>query len=190
MMNPQDIIGQYQQYLMPWYNKGLGDFNTYSDLANQMASNPVDWYNQVMGQYQMSPAAQEQSQYLNQQVQNAAAKGGYVGTPQEQMDMGNQLQRLIGQDQQQYYQDVMEPTQMGMKGLQYGSGLGFGATKQLGDMFSNEAMLQAAQDAQHQGLMGNMMGMGMGGLSKLLPMMGMGGAGGMSMLPALIPAGI
>jgi len=165
-MDPMGYLQQYQKYLMPWYNTGLNDFQLYSNLSSGMAQNPVDFYNNIMNQYTLSPYAQMQSDYISNQVANQAAKGGYLGTPQEMTDLQGNLNRLISQDQQQYYQDVMQPEQMGMGGLQYGSGLGFDATRELGDMFANEAQLAAGMKGNQMSLLGNLLGIGMGGLMK------------------------
>lgn len=174
-MNPIDTLLQYKQYLMPWYNTGLGDFQTFSNVGQRMAQNPVDYTNQIMNQYQMSPFAQQQQNYISQAVANQAAKGGYLGTPQEMTDLQGNLNRLIAGDQQQYFQDVMQPQQMGLNVLGQGSQLGFGATRELGDMYANMAQLEAAAQAAHSSMLGNLLGVGLGGAMKFaLPLLAHG----------------
>jgi len=162
-MNPMDYYGTAIDYTQPFYNIGLQDFQNLSNLSNQLTQNPVNFYNNIMGQYTMSPYAQMQSDYINQEVANQAARGGYVGTPQEMTDLQGNLNRLIAGDQQQYYQDVMQPFDMGFQGLTTGAHMGQQANQMINHQLDLEAALEAQKSAELANLLGGIGGMAVGG---------------------------
>lgn len=168
MQNAYDTIGQYYNRLKPYMDTGEHDLSSYSSLAHQLSDDPTGFYNNIMNQYKMSPGAQEQMGYLQDQTANAAAKGGYLGTPNEQMDLSNQLQRLIDQDQQQYYGNVMQPFQLGYQGLSNDAAQGLRATNQYGDMLANQASIDMGKQKMNMGMLGSMLGPLAGGLGKAL----------------------
>lgn len=159
--DPYQYFDQAQAYTKPFYNIGLQDFQNLSNLSNNLTQNPVGFYNQIMGQYQMSPYAQDQEKYINQATANQAAAGGYLGTPQEMTDLQGNLNRLIAGDQQQYYQDVMQPFGMGFQGLTTGAHMGQAANRMLNQQLDLEGQLAAQQGSFPAQLLGMLAGGGM-----------------------------
>jgi hypothetical protein len=113
----QDIYGRYQGYLNPYIEAGKSGLGTISGLV----SDPTALEDRIMSHYQMSPHAQFQQKQLTDAANAMAARGGIVGTPQEQEGMARQLQGLISGDQQQYLQGAMQPFEFGL-GQQLGAG--------------------------------------------------------------------
>ncbi len=177
MQNQQQQYDQGLGYLNPYQQAGTQALGQYQGYLNQF-QDPNQYYNNVMSNYQQSPAAQFQIQQGEQSANRAAAAGGNVGTPAEQKALMQYSQGVSNQDMQQYFNN-----QMGISN-QYGQGLGnlmnqgFGAAGQmnqnrmgLGDAIGNwyQNMGQNAmygQQAQNQGLFGGIGGI-LGGIGSL-----------------------
>lgn len=156
--SPSGIISQYSSYLKPFYQTGVNAMSQYSNLAGQLAQDPAGFTNQIMSGYTASPYEQYQQQLLGQQANQAAAAGGMLGTPNEQQALMQKAQQMAGASQQQYYQDVMQPFQMGAQGLQDLTHQGYQTAGQYGDLLGNLGQIQASQDSQNQNLLGSLIG--------------------------------
>lgn len=103
-----------------WMNQGI-------------SANPMDMYNQIMGGWTMSTAAQQQ---MNQQLDaanNAAAQSGMLGSGENITQNMTIAQNITAQDQQQYLRDIGQINNQQMDWLK-----GYrGEQNSLGKMFSN-----------------------------------------------------
>lgn len=128
--------------MMNTYRPMQGYINPYTDAGKQglsglqallsgqlsnLTSNPTGLEDSIMSKYQSSPYATEQMRALTQAQNNAAAAGGNLGTPQMQQELAQRLQGVIGQDQQQYLQNAIQPYEYGLGQMQQGYGQQIGA---------------------------------------------------------------
>ncbi|MBL4707466.1 MAG: hypothetical protein JKY48_03385 [Flavobacteriales bacterium] len=120
----QQFPGQAHQFLDPYLQAGRQAIPEYEQQINQGIHQPWQLQDNIMGHYQQSPWAQEQMRATGRAMNNAAVAGGSLGSPNENLAMQERMRGIVSQDQQQYYQNSMEPYRMGMQGLQFGVGMG------------------------------------------------------------------
>lgn len=140
--NPYDSqiqeMGKMEGRYDPYMNTGQDALKNYFSGLMGMANNPVGEYNDIMSQYQESPYYQYQRDEGINAANKAAAAGGYLGTPQEQLAIADRVGRMSSQDMGQYYQNIMQPKQFGLSGLGQLSNMGLqslnGYQGYLGDM--------------------------------------------------------
>jgi hypothetical protein len=144
------------------YEKFLGP------LLQHLMTNPTALQDGIMSHYTMSPTAQYQMKTTTNQLNRAAAMGGNLGTPNEQQAMAGTVNGIVSGDQQQYLDNAMRPYQMGLQGLtgltQLGANAGGQIANMYGDLYSNEAQMDASQNAQGQNLLGGLIGLAGGAL--------------------------
>jgi hypothetical protein len=104
---------------------------------DQMAQNPNDYYNQIMGQYQESPNYKYQLDKQMQGAHNTAAAGGLVGTEGDVRNRAELMHALMGTDMQQYLQNIMGIQGRGMLGQESRVERGYGAAGSLADYLGN-----------------------------------------------------
>lgn len=155
-------------YQQPFYQAGQSMLSPYMSTLSGLTSDPTALENQIMGQYTMSPTATYQMGQLTDQTNRAAAMGGDLGTPNEQLTMANNLQGLVSQDQQQYLQNAMQPYMAGLQGQGQMTQMGQQAAGSMGDYQNVMAGLQAASAGQKSNLLGGLLGAGISGLSSFL----------------------
>ena len=164
-MNPLEIFGgmgepsQYIDQAVQLQQQGKRPFRPYQvaggmqlpgymHTINQLTRHPTELEDNIMSGYQESPYATYQQQNLTQQMNRAAAAGGQLGSPDEQVELARQQQGIISRDQQQYYEDAMKPFSMGLQGQSHLVGMGLQAS---GDV-ARQTDLQAAQRAAEAAL--------------------------------------
>ena len=200
----QQIPGQVQPYYQPYINAGnqsmsalgnqiaslLGGGSQLQGAYGSMISNPGAYLNSIGAGYQQSPGYQYELQQGQDSVSNAAASGGYVGTPQEQQYMANTTEGIANQDYNDWLNHTMNILQMGIGGAQgmYNTGfsgaqdmshLGYDASNSMAETIAQSLMQQAnldyaSQVNQNQHNMG-MVGAGAGLISNAMHPRGKGG---------------
>ena len=163
------IRAAQQQNLAPYVTAGQATLpiqaGQYQNLVNQ--ANPLGNYlglandpNAILSRFgagfQQSPGYQYQVDQMTKASNNAAAQGGYIGSPQQQEYMAGQIGGLANQDYNQYLNQVMGLYGQGLQGMgnMYGQGLsglqnimsvganaGSGSTNTLSDMLQKQAAL-------------------------------------------------
>jgi hypothetical protein len=136
------IPGKTEGYYQPYMEAGKGAL---SDLQNQnkgLLSGETQ--NQLGANYKESPGYQFKLKQAMQAQGNAAARGGYLGTPMDQQNAAEIGNGLASDDYDKYMQN-----QMGLYGLGYGGeqGLntqGFEANKGMADTWGNALSQQGA----------------------------------------------
>lgn len=156
----QSNIQQAQHFFQPFYQSGVQAQQGSNRADAMLMGHPTGLEDQIMSGYRMSPYAQYQTNMLNRQMGNQAALAGDLGTPDEQLALGQQTQGIVSRDQQQYLQNAMQPYHWGLSGLQQTAGRGMGAA---GGMAAQQDMLarlsqQRAEDTS--GLWGSLLGAG------------------------------
>ncbi len=137
------LAGYGQQAYNPFIQQGQQAQQQLSPQYSQMAGNPTDFYNQILQQYQPSAGYQHQAGKLNQLAHNKAAAGGYAGTAGDIFEHGEGLQGLMGQDMQQFLQNILGIQGAGQQGLEGQVGRGFQASGSLADYLGGASQLQA-----------------------------------------------
>lgn len=164
-------MGQLQQYLQqmqgmqnPFMQAGQGAIGNYQGMLGNM-SNPSQFLNNLMGQYQQSPYAAYETQQAQRAGNNAASASGLLGsTPflqQSQQNAGN----IASQDQQQWLQNALGINNQALQGYGNLINVGQNATNNLMNQYGmyGQDMGQLAygeQNAQNanmgQGIMGGL----------------------------------
>lgn len=176
-----DASNSAQQYLSqipqvahdafdPYINMGQTAGNIAQDQYASMAQDPQAYINAIMAGYQPSEGYQYQQQQLTDQAQNAAAAGGYTGTESDYQKQMEITQGLLGEDMQQWLNNVMGAQQKGLGGEQQMYNIGYGASGQEANMLAGGLGQQAqaayaggASDAmQKNALFNSLMGLGAG----------------------------
>lgn len=182
LQSAQDYIRQMGQQaiggLAPYQQIGYGGLQDYAG-ALQPYRDPAQMYSQIMGGYQLSPAAQFQQQEGLKQLQNAMEARGMAGSGQEMKDILGYSQGLASQDMQQYLQNILGMGQTYLGGTAGLGQMGLGAAGQMGQFgltsagqYGNlaqalaqaQAQAEAQKEASQSGLAG-MLGGASGGLA-------------------------
>lgn len=141
--------GYVQQYLDPYVNAGQGAMRTLQNQYQNLLNDPNALLAKLGAGYQQSPGYQRNVDEATRASNNAAAAGGYIGSPQQQEQMAKSISGIASQDYNQYLNNVMGLYGQGLQGMgginQMGYGAAGGATSTLADMLKNQA-----QNAQTQ----------------------------------------
>lgn len=134
-----DITSGYNNatnYLNPYYQGGLADYNQYRNVMNTMGKNlapynnagdnmynqinqsPQDYYNSMMKGYTTSPYAQQQTNDMMKASTAGASASGMYGSSAYQNDLQNNANQITQADQQQYYNNMMGANDQQLKYLQ------------------------------------------------------------------------
>lgn len=174
----QQIPGIGHKYFDPYVEKGAKSQDIATERYMKMAQDPSSFVNQLMSSYKPSTGYQFREQRGLDAMRNSAAAGGYTGTREDQLGQAELVNGLLGQDMQQWLANLMGAQGRGLEGLNMNSQMGYGASGQLADLLSNTLGSQAMVAAQREGLfnkgqqkqsdlfgsLGNMLGVGLGGL--------------------------
>jgi hypothetical protein len=119
------------QYLNPYIQQGQEAGQMAQGQYNQMTQDPTSFLNQLMSGYQPSQGYQYKADLMGRELANTAAAGGFRGTSEDQRQRAELINSLMGQDMQQYLQNVLGIQGTGLQGQENAMGRGFGAS---GDM--------------------------------------------------------
>lgn len=145
--------GTVSPYYQPYINWGMQSGNILSNEYGQMATNPQDYYNNIMSGYNQSDAYKYNQQQAMAQQQASAAQGGYSGTQFDQANQAATTQGLLAQDQQQYYNNVTGAQKQGLQGETGLFNTGYEASNQLAnDLMQN---LYAEAGLEYKGTSAN-----------------------------------
>ncbi len=157
------IPQQTGQYLNPYIQQGQQAGSAAQGQYGQMAQNPMDFLNQIMAGYKPSQGYQYKQGVMGRDMANTAASGGFRGTNEDQRQRGELINALMGQDMQQYLQNVLGIQGTGLQGQELGAGRGFQASGDManitGTNLSERAGLRMNQENQRITDRGNMMKM-------------------------------
>lgn len=179
--NPADAAQPYLNqipstitpYYQPYIDNGQNAMGTLNNQYSGMISNPGGMVNQIGSSYQQSPGYQWQLDQGEQSINNAAAAGGYVGTPQHQQQAATLAENLANQDYQQYLNHALGMYNTGISGYQGFNQQGYNASNELASGLAQALMSQAnlaysgaANAGQKKG---GLIGGAMGLASSLIP---------------------
>ena len=177
----QEMLRKMQQEGMqryqPYYDAGTAALPQYQSAIDEM-KDPQAYYNKMLSGYQESPQAKQQIDAATQAAQAAAAAGGMGGSSSSMHQAAQIAQQGIGQDQQQYLQNVMGIHGQYLGGLggleQQGLGtagqmnqLGSNYAQMLGHTYDDMGRAQYGQDVAGAGAWNRLLGRGASALSHL-----------------------
>jgi len=143
--NPMGSANQYLNQIPGVAHQGYDDYinqgkeaggNTKSQYEDMM-NDPTGFINKLMGGYKESEGYQFQKDQLTKELGNTAAAGGIAGTPQDQMNQGAGVQKLLSQDMQQFLQNVLGRYDKGLAGEEGIATRGYDASGKLTDTLGN-----------------------------------------------------
>ncbi len=159
--SPMDNANQYLNQIPGVAHQGYDDYinqgkdasgktkNQYEDMMND----PTGFINKLMEGYQTSEGYNFQKDQLTKELGNTAAAGGVAGTPMDQMNQGQGVQKLLSADMQQFLQNVLGRYDKGLAGEEGIADRGFDASGKLTDALGGALNQQgglAFQDTQQK----------------------------------------
>lgn len=128
----------------PFIQQGQQAAGQLSPIYSQMAGDPSGYLNQLLGAYEPSKGYQYRENKLNQQAHNTAAAGGYAGTGGDIQGRSELINALMGEDMQQFLENIFRTQGAGMQGLENSAGRGFQASGSLADFLGSNLGQQAS----------------------------------------------
>lgn len=138
---PQFGKDAYQKYI----NQGTEAFKGLPDYQG-MAQNPMDFYNKIAEGYQPSTAYQNRFEQGMRALDATSAAGGYRGTQDDQRSRGELLNKLMGEDFQNFLANILGIQGTGAAGLENQVGRGYDASSAMAD-YLGSANLNLANSA-------------------------------------------
>ena len=178
--NPADAAMPYlnqipqmaKQYYEPYIGYGKEAYNVLGPQFKEQATNPTGVLEKILSAYQPSRAYQLSRDEVLRMAGNTAAAGGMRGSLGDIKNESRITDALLGQDMQQWLQNVMGLKTQGLSGLQPIFQTGFNASQGLESDLSNVlgTQSQLAFQGQREGnqrksdLLSALLGMGSAGL--------------------------
>jgi hypothetical protein len=164
----------------PYIDEGRDASARTQEEYDRLMSDPTAMINEFMKGYKPSEGYNFQKELLTKELGNAAASGGVAGTPQDQLNQGMGIQKLLSGDMQQFLANVLGLYKTGLAGEEGVATRGYDASGKLTDAIGGALNQQgglAFQDAQQQNqnqngiwsMFGKALGAGAGGLLGGLP---------------------
>ena len=164
----------------PWIDLGWQNQQAASQGAAYNASNPTGMMNQIASTWQTSPYQQNILNKTTGMMNANNANTGMLGSQSANYRLGNELNNMTGQFQQQYIDNGLNQYNRGLGMQQQLGAQGLGALGQQTNLMQEGYLGQvqgANANAQHyNGMMGDAMGMGMMGFGLGGGFGGMGGS--------------
>ncbi len=148
---PDMMKGYYQPYMQA----GQKAIPTLQGQFGQLLSNPGQFMNRIGQSYQQSPGFQSSLKEALNAATNAAAAGGYAGSPQHERYNMETATNLANKDYNSWLSNALGLYGMGLGGEQglYQGGLGAstGLAQNIADVMAKQAELQyQGQDAANK----------------------------------------
>jgi hypothetical protein len=147
------IPGLGREAYNPFIQQGQQSQQITNPIYSQMAQDPSGFLNQMMNNYSPSEGYRFKEQALSRALGNTAAAGGLSGTQGHQMEQGDMIRGLLGQDQQQYLANLLGIQGQGLQGHEGNIGRGYESAGNLAGYLGNALGAQggmAFQGVQQQ----------------------------------------
>lgn len=131
------VPGVAKENLSPYVERGNAASNIAQGQYNRMSQNPMDVLNEILSSYNESPGYQYQQGVMGRELGNTAAAGGFAGTEEDQRQRGELVRSLLGQDMQQYLQNVLGIQGTGLQGQENTMNRGFNASGDLANILGS-----------------------------------------------------
>lgn len=158
------ISGVLKQYLGPYAQAGQAMLPGLQNIYGQLMNNPGQYMNQMGQNYQQSPGFRFQMNQAMQAANNAAAAGGFAGSPQHQYNAQNMANQLANQD---YYNWLGHAEKILGQGLQGGQSI-YNTGAQAGSSLAENLAQGLSAQAQNAYAGANNQNQMMGGLFSTL----------------------
>ena len=110
----RDVYGR----MLDQYSNPNVNFQNVSGEYNKQAMDPKAFLNEMQQGYSPSEGYKFKENRMGSAMRNTAASGGFAGTQYDQEQQGQLIKDLLGEDMQQYLQNVMGIKQGGLTGLE------------------------------------------------------------------------
>jgi hypothetical protein len=131
------IPGTIKPYMEPYINRGNSAYDVMNPQLTSMAQDPAAYLEQLMGRYQPSKSYNLRRDEALQAAGNTAAAGGMRGSLQDITNSSRITDSLLGDDMQQWLNNVLGIQGTGLKGQQDLYNTGFSASQGLSSDLSN-----------------------------------------------------
>jgi len=162
----EKIPGQMGQYMDPYIGAGKGALSELMKQYGGLLHDPGAMYKQFGQGFQQSPGYQFQLGEGQRAMNQGAAAGGMLGSPQEQAQLAQYSQGLANQDYQNYMHQILGMYGQGLQGMGGINQMGYGASgtmaQGLKEMLESQAGGAYANAASKNQGMSNLLG-GLGG---------------------------
>lgn len=129
------IAPMEKEYYNPYIDRGNKAYDQFAPQFDQMSSNPTEFLEMLMKEYQPSSGFQMRNDNALKAAGNSAAAGGMRGSINDINNEAGITDTLLGNDMQQWLQNVLGIQGTGLQGEQNLYGTGFNATQNLtGDL--------------------------------------------------------
>jgi len=140
--SPQDAANKYLNQIPgvghdaydPYINQGRESGANAHSQYESMINDPQGFINNILNGYKESEGYQYQKGQLEKSLSNTAAAGGIRGTPQDQLNQGEGVQKLLSADQQQWLTNVLGRYDKGLGGEEVEAERGYNASGNLADI--------------------------------------------------------
>lgn len=144
------ISGMEHQAYDPYIQHGNDAYNVLNPQYSHMASDPTAFLEQIMKGYEPSKAYQLRRDETQRAAGNTAAAGGMRGSINDITNQARLTDSLLGEDMQQWLNNVLGLQKQGLEGEQGFYNTGFNATKGLTGDLANVLGTQAGLAFQGQ----------------------------------------
>lgn len=131
------IPGQMGQYMNPYIKAGQGALGNLQGQYGNLINDPGGLMAKLGGGFQASPGYKYQVGQAQNAINNAAAAGGMLGTPQEQQEMAQTVGGLANQDYYNYLNHVLGMYGQGLQGMEGINQQGYGASTNMANNLAN-----------------------------------------------------
>ena len=144
------IPGMEKGYYEPYIQRGNEAYGALNPQFTQMGSDPAAYLEKIMGNYEPSKAYQLARDETQRAAGNSAAAGGMRGSINDITNQARLTDSLLGNDMQQWLNNVLGLQKTGMEGDGNFYNKGFEATQGLTGDLSNVLGTQAGLAFQGQ----------------------------------------
>lgn len=144
------IPGELQKYLDPYINRGNSAYDKFNPQLNDMTSDPAAFLEKISKDYQPSRSYQLKRDEALRAAGNSAAAGGMRGSLQDIEGESRLTDALMGEDMQQWLNNVLGIQGRGIQGQQHLYDTGYDASKGLSGDLANILGTQAQLAFQGQ----------------------------------------
>jgi hypothetical protein len=131
------IPGTVKPYYEPFINSGREAEAMNNPIYGRMAQDPNTFLNEIMRRYSPSEGYQYKQKEASQAARNDAAAGGFLGTENSQRQQADMVRELLGQDMQQFLQNIFGIQGAGLQGNESRIERGANASGSLADILAN-----------------------------------------------------
>ena len=135
------ILGQVpdllKKYYEPYQQLGQRTLPTLEEQYGKLLNNPEELINKISQGYTKSPGYQFNYDQAMEGAGNAAAAGGYTGSPEDEQFRAKIGSGMASQDFNSYLSNALKNYFSGLEGTQGLQTQGYGATTNLADSLAN-----------------------------------------------------